>query len=126
MSGTECQATCRDSGKSTVHRVLILLSPLLALLTMAAAPPDGHAIAYTGNGHGALACSSCHGQNFQGSAAIGAPALAGLPAGTILSRLAHYAGPNGHNVVMRQEATALTPTERQAVAAYLASLPQPR
>jgi mono/diheme cytochrome c family protein len=43
-----------------------------------------------------LACSSCHGLNFHGSPAIGAPALAGLPAAAILARLAHYAGPDGH------------------------------
>jgi cytochrome c553 len=108
-----------------MKRIRRPLLPLLALLLMAAAP-DGHAIAIHGNGHGAMACSSCHGQNFQGNTAIHAPALAGLPATTILGRLAHYAGPTGHNAMMRQIATSLTPTERQAVAAYLASLPPSR
>ena len=108
-----------------MKRILLPLLPLLALPLMAAAP-DGHAIAIHGNGHGAMACSSCHGQSFQGNTAIHAPALAGLPATTILGRLAHYAGPTGHNAMMRQVATSLTPTERQAVAAYLASLPPSR
>jgi cytochrome c553 len=103
----------------------LVLLPSFALLTVAAAP-DGAAIAHNGNNNGALACSSCHGADFRGSPAIGAPVLAGLPAATILARLAHYAGPDGHNAVMRQEATALNVTERQAVAAYLASLPKPR
>jgi cytochrome c553 len=108
-----------------MKRILLPLLPLLALPLMAAAP-DGRAIAVRGNGHGAIACSSCHGQNFQGNSAIHAPALAGLPATTILGRLAHYAGPTGHNAMMRQVATSLDPTERQAVAAYLASLPLSR
>ena len=108
-----------------MNRMLLPLLPIFALPLMAAAP-DGHAIAVHGNGHGALACTTCHGQNFQGNTAIRAPALAGLPATTILDRLAHYAGPTGHNAMMRQVATSLNPAERQAVAAYLASLPPSR
>jgi cytochrome c553 len=42
-----------------------------------------------------------------------------------LERLTHYAGPNGHNPLMRQVATALSTPERQAVASYLSSLPAP-
>jgi len=104
-----------------MNRTLLALLPMFAFPLMAAGS-DGHAIAIHGNGHGAMACSTCHGQNFQGNAAVRAPALAGLPATTILARLAHYASPEGHNAMMRQVATSLTPTERQAVAAYLASL----
>jgi cytochrome c553 len=44
----------------------------------------------------------------------------------ILARLAHYAGPTGHNAMMRQVATALSPAERQKVASYLAALPRPQ
>jgi len=102
----------------------ILLLPLCAVL-VAAAGPNGNVIAHDGNGHGALACTTCHGQNFQGNPAIHAPELAGLPASTTLARLAHFAGPKGHNAMMRQVATALSPAERSAVASYLASLPQP-
>ena len=107
-----------------MYRIPILLLPLVALL-VAAAGPDGSVIAHNGNGHGALACTTCHGQNFQGTPTIHAPALAGLSAATILARLAHYAGPTGHNAMMRQVATALSPAERRAVAHYLASLPKP-
>jgi cytochrome c553 len=108
-----------------MHRISILLLPMASLL-LAAAGPNGSVIAHDGNGHGALACTTCHGQKFQGIPAIHAPALAGLPAATVLARLAHYAGPKGHNVMMRQVATALNPAERRAVASYLASLPRPR
>jgi cytochrome c553 len=106
-------------------QIPIILLASFAPLTMAAAP-DGAAIVHYGNNNGALACSSCHGLDFRGSPATGAPALAGLTAAAILARLAHYAGPDGHNAMMRQEATALSPSERQAVAAYLANLPKAR
>jgi cytochrome c553 len=106
-----------------MNRILLPLLPVFALPLMAAAP-NGHAIVLQGNGHGAIACTTCHGQNLQGNTALQAPALAGLPATTTLARLAHYAGPDGHNAMMRQVATALTPDERQAVANYLATLPK--
>ncbi len=108
-----------------MHRLFTLLLLPLPLLAMGTAP-DGRTIAHDGNGKGAMACVSCHGQNFQGSSAIGAPALAGLSQAKILERLAHYAGPSGHNALMRQVATALSPTEREAVAAYLSNLPARR
>ena len=105
-----------------MRRRVVLLLPL-AVLVLAAAGPDGSIIAHNGNGHGALPCVVCHGQHFQGTPAVHVPALAGLPTATILARLAHYAGPNGHNAAMRQVATALSPAERRAVAGYLAGLP---
>ena len=104
-----------------MDRMRLLLLPLLAL-PLAAAAPDGRIIAEHGNGSGGMACVTCHGENFRGNAAIGAPALAGLPASEILARLAHFAGPDGHNAMMRAVALGLDPGERQAVAAYLASL----
>jgi cytochrome c553 len=107
-----------------MNRLFLILPAALALMAAGAAP-DGSAVAHNGNGHGALACSTCHGGNFQGDAAIRAPALAGLPQTTILARLAHYAGPTGRNAMMRQIATSLSPAERQAVADYLSSLPTP-
>lgn len=97
-----------------------------ALLTAAAAPPNlqGEKIAQQGNDHGAPACAGCHGPHFGGNTAIGAPALAGLPSAFILTRLAHYAGPDGHNASMRLVAASLGAAERQAVADYLSGLPK--
>jgi len=104
-----------------MRHVSILL--LLAFVLMAAGVPlNGRTIAHQGNGHGAMACDTCHAAHFQGNPAIRAPAIAGLPKAEILARLAHYAGPSGHNAMMRQVATSLTPSEREAVAAYLSSL----
>jgi cytochrome c553 len=96
----------------------------LAALSLMAAAPNGKTIAFSGNGNGAAPCAACHGDHFQGNAALHAPALAGLSAKFILARLAHYEGPSGHNAMMKQEASALSPAEAQAVADYLASLPK--
>jgi cytochrome c553 len=98
----------------------------LALLTTAGASPNlqGEKIAQQGNGQGATACSVCHGPHYGGNTAIGAPALAGLPSSFIVARLAHYAGPDGHNPSMRMVATSLDTAERQAVADYLSGLPK--
>lgn len=98
----------------------------VALLTTAAASPNptGQQIAEHGSNQGAPPCTVCHGTNYQGNPALKAPALAGLSASFIVARLAHYAGPQGHNAEMRQVATSLTMPERQAVAAYLAGLPK--
>jgi cytochrome c553 len=105
---------------------LLRLPAALALIVIATgAAPDGGAIAHNGNGRGALACTTCHGTCFEGNADIRTPALAGLPQATILTRLAHYAGPTGHNAMMRQIATSLSPAERLAVAGYLSRLAAP-
>jgi cytochrome c553 len=102
-----------------------LVAALALLTTAGAAPnPGGEKIAQQGNGHGAPACSICHGPNYGGNTALGAPALAGLAPAFILARLAHYAGPDGHNPPMRMVATSLDPAEREAVANYLSALPK--
>jgi cytochrome c553 len=102
---------------------LILFSTFLPLVAASPAP-DGRAIVEQGSVGGAAPCSSCHGANLGGNAAIHAPAIAGLPAATIVGRLDHYASPQGHNALMKQVATALTPPERVAVAGYISRLPK--
>lgn len=109
----------------------ILLVPLIGLGALGpqsaeGASSTGTEIAHHGNDNGAPACTSCHGDRFQGDAKLNTPPLAGLPAAFILLRLAHYAGPDGHNRSMRQVATVLSPEERKALAAYLSSLPAAR
>ncbi len=100
------------------------LIPLALLLIAAGPPPDGKTIAEQGNGRGAAACSSCHGPTYQGVSALKAPPIAGLPAAFIEERLKHYASPEGHNALMRQVATSLTPDETRAVADYLSRQPK--
>jgi cytochrome c553 len=96
----------------------------LAFLSLVAASPspDGRSIVEQGNASGAPPCSSCHGPTLDGNPAIHAPAIAGLSAATILARLEHYASPQGHNASMKQVASALSPSERKAVATYIARL----
>ena len=103
-------------------RSAVVLVPLL--LTAAAPPPDGKTIAEQGNGRGASACSSCHGQTYQGNAALKAPSIAGLSPDYIQMRLKHYASPEGKNPLMRQVATSLSPAETRAVAVYLSRQPK--
>ena len=94
----------------------------IALLLLAAAAPDGKQIVLHGNSNGALPCAACHGVNGQGNASIGAPVLAGKPEGAIVSALNTLANSQGGGP-MPGIAKALTPQEKQAVAAYFAGLP---
>lgn len=95
------------------------------LLLLAAAAPDGQQIVLHGNGNGALPCAACHGESGQGKPSTGAPALAGKQAADIVSALNVMAAGQGGTGLMQSIAGALTPDERQAVAAYFASLPRP-
>ena len=101
--------------------MLLLLLPGLAW----AAAPDGQQIVLHGNDNGALPCAACHGANGTGNTATGAPALAGLPAGTIETALGTMAKGQGGTALMQSIAKALSPAEIQAVAAYFAALPKP-
>jgi len=97
---------------------LALLLPSAAL----AQTPDGQQIALHGNANGALPCAACHSAAGQGNTSIGAPKLAGLPAGVIISALQDYAKGQGGTPMMQNIAAALTPAEMQAVAAYFSKL----
>jgi cytochrome c553 len=103
--------------------ILGLMLPLIA-----AAPPQslqqGATIVAHGTATGALPCMACHGGHLQGNPAIGAPRLAGLDPSVIGAALnAIAAGKMGKNYVMTNIARSLSPTQRRAVTAYLASLP---
>lgn len=111
-------------------RVALLVAAGLAL---GAAAPAGNAgqgakIVADGTDTGVLPCATCHGADLRGNAAIGAPAIAGLPATATLAAFdAIAAGRTGNNYVMRNIARALTASQRAAIAAYLAGLrPAPR
>lgn len=106
-------------------RASLLAFALLIASRADAAPPEpaGQHIVEQGSSQGAPACVACHGPQLQGADAFKAPGIAGRPAAYILARLEHYAGPTGHNALMKQVAQALSPADRQAVAAYIAGLP---
>ena len=104
-------------------KLLVFLACLLAAPAIAATP-NGKDIFLRGNQNGAMPCAACHGMNGRGNSAIGAPQLAGLPAGVISSDLANFANGGGGNATMQFIAQALTPAEAAAVAQYLSSLPK--
>jgi cytochrome c553 len=97
----------------------------LVLYASAAAGANlgGKEIANEGIGDRVPPCTNCHGAQLQGRPAINAPPLAGLKSSFVLARLAHYAGPKGHNASMRHVASAMTVDERRAVADYIQGLP---
>ncbi len=97
----------------------------IALLLLAAAAPEGQQIVLHGNSNGALPCAACHGVDGAGKPSIGAPALAGKPAAEIVAALNRMAAGQGGTGLMPSIAAALTPQERQDVAAYFSSLPKP-
>lgn len=101
---------------------IVLLSALLASAARGAPTDLGKHIAEQGSADGAPPCVSCHGAHLEGNSAVGAPSLAGRQKEFILARLAHYAGPDGHNPLMKPIALSLKPQERAAVAGYIAGL----
>lgn len=103
------------------------LAALVAILFGVAPAPvsalvDGGQLAANGNGHGAPACSACHGAHGEGGSADGFPRLAGLSAGYLEAQLADFADGKRDNAIMQPFAKALAPDERTAVAEYYASL----
>jgi cytochrome c553 len=104
---------------------LLPLVFLLLLPGLSRAAPDGHEIVLHGNGNGALPCAACHGETGAGNPSTGAPALAGLPEGSITAALTNMAKGQAGTPLMQSIAQALSPAERQAVADYFAGLPKP-
>jgi cytochrome c553 len=68
-------------------------------------------------------CAACHQQDGAGEPDAGIPGLAGLTASYIAEQLDFYAAGKRQSATMGDFAKALTPAQRDAVAAYLASLP---
>lgn len=120
---------CRLCRTRVARGKVIRLHPLFAVALVLGTAASGGilskgaAIVRHGTASGVMSCMACHGQRLQGNASIGAPALAGLPESRTLGALdAIAAGKSGDNFIMRNIAHSLTPAEREAVAAYLATL----
>lgn len=107
----------------TVVAGVLMASPPLAATAFAA---DAQAIAASGNGAGAPACSTCHGQGGEGRPDAGYPRLAGLNAHYLLLQLNDFADGNRASDTMHPVAKALRPNEREAMASYYASLSAPK
>jgi len=99
------------------------IGALLALpAAAAAATGEGQALALHGAGS-VPACSTCHGAEGQGNAAIGAPALAGDGVAYLREQLANFAAGRRRHPIMQPIAAALSPAQQDAVAGYFAGLP---
>ena len=83
----------------------------------------GHVIALSGGDAGAAnACFTCHGLDGRGNGA-GAPRLAGLDFGYLDRQLEAYADGRRSHPEMETIARRLSPTDRQLVSAYYATMP---
>lgn len=102
---------------------LSLLIPLFIFVSASQASALGETITRQGNGQGALACISCHGDRGQGNATAGYPYLAGQPADYLMKQLRDFASGQRLNPVMQPFAKALSKKEIKAVALYYAGLP---
>jgi cytochrome c553 len=91
-----------------------LVCALLLLAAEAAAQPSG-----------VRECANCHGSSGEGGL-TGAPRLAGLPQTYLVQQLAAYASGGRQHAVMTPIAQGLTPSEREAIAAYYAGLRAPQ
>ncbi len=95
----------------------VLSAPAAAAADLAA----GKAIVMQGNGHGALACVSCHGAQGAGNGPAGFPRLSSLRAGYIAKQLHDFQSGRRENAVMKPFASALSEAEIADVAAYYAA-----
>ena len=82
----------------------------------------GELVALSGGEAGAAnACFTCHGLDGRGNAA-GAPRLAGLGVGYLASQLEAYADGRRQHAEMQWISSRLSPQDRQAVAAFYATM----
>jgi cytochrome c553 len=82
----------------------------------------GATIAAQGGGGAVAACNSCHGAQGEGNAAAGFPRIAGQTYAYLAHELESYANGSRKHPVMQPIASAMTPDQRTAAAAYFASL----
>lgn len=112
----------------TAGRLIRLVATMAALsataMTQAAAADAAAQIAAQGNGRGAPACATCHGNHGEGSAAF--PRLAGSGQAYLQAQLDAFAADSRKNVTMQTIAKQLNTSERSAMAAYYSTLPAPR
>ena len=102
----------------------LALGALLAAPACTLGAPGGAQISTQG-ANGAPACVTCHGAKGEGNPSAGFPRLAGLGAKYLAEQLDAMADGGRVSPIMKATAQALDPAQRQAVAAYYASLPAP-
>ena len=100
-----------------------LLIASLGLVHVPVRAETGAQIAKSGNGAGAPACVTCHGQAGQGQGAAGFLRLAGLNAAYIASQLHSFQNGTRANPIMGPVAKLISAADVEALAAYYAALP---
>lgn len=100
-----------------------IIAPAPAIAATDAQRSAGATLASQGGGGGIVACVTCHGAQGEGNLAAGFPRLAGQPYAYLLHQLASYASGTRKHPVMAPIAQAMNDAQRQAGAAYYASLP---
>lgn len=110
----------------SMTRSMVLAINLLVFSAYVNAAPSGETIARQGNGKGAVACISCHGDKGQGNEAAGYPYLAGQPLAYLVKQLQDFANKRRPNPIMQPFSSALSEDEIKAVASYYAQLPLPQ
>jgi len=110
----------RHASSSTLFAAIVL-----ACSALADTQTQGLTIARQGNGQGAHACMSCHGDKGQGNPAGGYPYLAGQPEEYLVKQLQDFAAGRRPGQVMAPFASALSQQDMSAVASYYAGLPLP-
>ncbi|WP_051241589.1 c-type cytochrome [Azohydromonas australica] len=99
-----------------------ILAPMADARPTDAQRSAGAQLASKGGGGAVAACSSCHGAQGEGNAAGGFPRIAGQSYGYLLHELQSYGDDSRQHPVMGPIAKAMTAEQRQAGAAYYASL----
>lgn len=107
---------------------LLLISGLFLSgtgLARAASTADTGKQIYTQGGPGLTACITCHGAQGEGMETANFPFLAGQGADYLAAQLQMFGDGTRTNPIMKPIAAALTPDQRQAVVAYIRTLPAP-
>lgn len=104
---------------------LLLLVVTQSALALADSRARGETISRQGKGETVPACITCHGEQGQGNAAMGAPYLASLPSAYLVRQLQAFKSKQRNNAVMQPIATTLDDADIQVVAAYFSQLPPP-
>lgn len=94
---------------------------LLAVSVSGAELNDSVALILKGNGHGAVACQTCHLANGSGDAAAGFPRLAGINAEYLAKQLHDFQHNTRNDAVMQPIAKALSNTEVTNITSYFAA-----
>ncbi len=118
-----CRRRLRRSSSARLWSFVLCLWALPGALAFA---KDAEDIVHNGNGNGAPACMSCHGEHGEGNLAAGYPRLSGFAPDYILHELQSFDDGSRANEIMQTIAKALSEEDRKALAAFYADSIAPK